>query len=279
MTNEITAPEVPEVSAPEVKAPVYSAAEERALAKGWKPVDQFHGDPEDHLPAEVFLQNFTWVKEINKWKGANNRLQQDMAKQQQALDYLVEHNQKVAKLSYDQAMQDARKQMEDAAALGDTQTVGQMHDRILELKAQESKPAPLPASGTPAAPAYVQNFIDRNSDWYGPNAAMTAYALSRDKQIAAENPGVDPNVALRMLETDIRKRFADYFEPAAPVARASAHASAESGTAKTSSSKKFGLQDLPVYAQTQAAYLKTSVKNFDVAKFIEQHMAIAQLSS
>ena len=66
----------------------YSELEERAIAQGWKPKDQWEGPPEEHRSAKDFLE---FGEILGKLKTTSNEVKE----LKNSLRYLSEHQKKV----------------------------------------------------------------------------------------------------------------------------------------------------------------------------------------
>ena len=84
-----------------------SAHEKAALEKGWKPKDQFQGDPEDYVDAKAFLKGAELRDQIH-------RLNRKLKDNEKAMDYLIEHNKKVEEIAKKRALEELIAQQQQA---------------------------------------------------------------------------------------------------------------------------------------------------------------------
>lgn len=170
--------------------PTEAAAEPVASLMGWKPLDQWKGDPTNWKPASAFLAE---VPEINRsLRKKSERLEGQHAR------IIAE----VAKLSANQRRQmdaETDKQLEAAFDAGDLETVKRL--------VAESRKAP-----EPQEPAAFSSFKDRNAEWFQIDPEATAYVLALDQQFNADGSGAaNPDAHFRKIETAVKKRFPELF--------------------------------------------------------------------
>lgn len=163
----------------------YSEVELRAMEQGWKPLDQWEGDPAEHRSAREYLDRGELLGVIKATKGELRELKN-------ALRYMSEHQRKVHQSAYEQALSDLRKQKVDAIERGDGQKVVELDDRIQEHQQaiQTIRRAPAPVSEQDVSPTF-ENWLTRNQ-WYQTDPAKQAWAnelavsFGRTKKAAGE---------------------------------------------------------------------------------------------
>lgn len=266
--------EQPEAT-PEEKKPAVPSFDDRAKKFGHVDYETWCTQgktPEEWVDPETYVKNFTWVREINKLKDT-------IDKQKKSMEFLVEHNKKVEELGRQKALEELNKKIEDAVVLGDTKTVTQLNDELVKLKISEQKVQQQPQFQS--EPDYLTDFKSRNSRWFNNThdavtSAMTAYAFRKDAEIQAKNPGIDPRVALRMIEDDIKNVFPSYFttKEETPKMENKSPAVESGGAVNTPKNNKATLKDLPSEARTLAETLKRTTRNFNEDLFIKQYKQI-----
>lgn len=266
-----------------VETPEHSDVEVRAMAKGWRPKSEFSGNDEDFTEAGDFLRNFTWVREINKLKGT-------IEQQRRALDSLVEHNSKIEQVALSKAEAELQRKLEAAAVVGNVPEVTKISQEIVDFKAK--KAAPVVAA--PSKPDYLVDFETRNSHWFQDikdpiHAAMTAFAVSKDKETMAKNPGISVKDHLKIVEDAVKKEFPSQFgitpkvnaeseNESEPTELKKAVSKVESGSGRVHKSSKFTIDDLPKADQDLAKLLKKTSKSFSEERFLEQYKIINKIS-
>jgi hypothetical protein len=230
-----------------------------ARAKGWKPKEEWAGDPEDWTPAKRWLEKGQMLDTIHS-------LKQQVKSTKESVAYLAEHTKKFEELTAKRRLQESEEKLKQAVEIGDVDIAKAVTQEIVDLHKQHMPNPVTPPSVDPA----VQAFYTRNSSWFNEdtaeNAAMTLYARRRDEEIWRQNPGITPEDEIRMLERDIQNRFPEKFGRPAPIG---AHAvSAPAGTASRPS--KVTVDSLPAHHRIVLKKLVHDIKGYDVNKHIQR---------
>lgn len=232
--------------------------------------------PEEWIDAETYVKNFTWVREINKLKDT-------VDKQKKAMEFLVDHSNKVEEVTRKKTIDELNKKLEDAVVLGDTKTVTQLNDQLVEIKLAEQQ-AKQPAVQAQREPDHLAEFRARNSSWFQNNndaltAAMTAYAFRKAAELDARSPNADPRVSLQMIEDDVKRSFPQYFTTTQETKNMDHKKPPveSSGAINTPKNNKITLKDLPKETQQLAEVLKKTTRNFNEDLFIKQYQEIESI--
>lgn len=166
-------------------------AEARARALGWRPKEQFTGDPERWLPADQFLQRgyespgmmrqnlHRLTDEITAVKNQNLELRQRVDESVQVVTDLTGLVRTADKRAYEKARQELLAEREKAVQTGDTDAFNKVDGNLRELektapveptRAASDPTKPLPSQPTPPGqqgqpPAEARAFYARNP-WY-----------------------------------------------------------------------------------------------------------------
>lgn len=260
---------IPEVIPPsEPVKPNY----ERAAAKyGHKNLDDWTKsgrDPDEWVTAEDFVRNYTWSREIKKLKDV-------VENKTKSIDVLMEYNSKIEQKAYDRARLDLEKRLEDAAVIGDANSVKAINKEIVDLQVEQTKAtAPQQTPNNLPLPEYVNEFQNRNYQWFNNNStlnkAMTSFAINRELELQAHNPGMDPRLILRMVEDDVKKTYPSQFtEKASTQVTTPQTTSVEAGVNRSmKANKELTLKDLPKEDQEIAERVKRTTKSFDEKDFL-----------
>jgi hypothetical protein len=210
-----------------------SEIETRARAMGWRPAEEFNGDPSKWRSAEEFVakgENDLPVLRENLRRTTDQltQLQSRLAKQDQEFKSTISRIEKMS----DTALQRQREQLDEtwsnamrnAAANGDieryqqletgkAQAISNFDQRLSEVR-QPVVAEPVADKPDPTAdPKYqttVQSWAKRNP-WFQTDAEMNAVAVHYSNQIAAQKPGITLDENLRDTEAYMRRRYADKF--------------------------------------------------------------------
>lgn len=179
-----------------------NVVEEQALAKGWKPKEEFEADPKNEgkvwRSAEDFMDRQSFFDKIEE----QSRQIKDMRK---GLAALSEHNSKIEKLSYEKAINDLKRERREARREGDEDRVDELDDQIDNLKEQKARqPAPV-VQETPQA---LQNWFQANP-WYNNDVDMTAYADGMANKLSAQ--GITGDALLEQVAEKTKQAFSHKF--------------------------------------------------------------------
>jgi hypothetical protein len=186
--------------------PQYSDVEKQALERGWKPKDQYEGDPGKWRTAEVFVALEEPLTRIEKQS-------KELKQLRQALEAFKDHHSKVKENEYNRALKAAKEAYRSAMVDGDTERALQIQDRVEELKeekdtfVQESR-KPVVEEPAEVDPRFVR-WTEQNP-WYNDSVSMRRKADSLGNAYLAE--GVKPEEVLKLVEKDIKKLYPEKFE-------------------------------------------------------------------
>lgn len=184
---------------------VYSENEQAAMAEGWRPKDEWQGDPDDWKSANEFLRAGKLFKKIEEQGRTIKELRN-------ATQLLAEHNKNIQKVEFERAMAVLKSQKREALEQDDVDAAVEIDDKILELRErQKALPAVQVPQETVAAelnPVFVA-WVERNQ-WYNSSPAMKAYADAVGNRLGAEG-GRSPTDILAAVEREVKKEFAHKF--------------------------------------------------------------------
>jgi len=194
---EVVPPEKPEVAPepdPEPEPDPVSASEEKASAIGWRPKDQWKGDPGKWVDADAFLKKGDEILPV--MKADRERLFGEVKDlKQQVSDVLKYHKedrdriQQRLRQEHDQAITDLKAQQRAAVEEGDTDAFDKLEVKKEQLEA--AKPAETPPGATEGAqppPEFDKAGFDT---WQGENkwyqvGGQTGYEAQNDITKAAQ---------------------------------------------------------------------------------------------
>lgn len=182
-----------------------SDVEKQALEKGWKPKDEYQGDPAKWRSAEVFLALEEPLTRIEKQS-------KEMKQLRAALEAFKEHHTKVKENEYNRALKNAKDAYRKALAEGDTDRALAIDERMDELQEEKQefvKQAQQTQIEEPQElhPEFV-SWKSKNT-WYEENLQMRRKADALGNAYAMQ--GMDPTEVLKQVEQDIRKFFPEKF--------------------------------------------------------------------
>jgi hypothetical protein len=183
-----------------------SPVEQKAMQMGWRPEQEWDGDPEDWVDAKEYIGR---QKLYDRIQDSNKRLKQ----MEKTLDEFKKHHDKVAEVEYEKALATLKAEKVRVLQEGDAAELVEIDDKIdaVKEKIKESKQAPKTPEADPEFQRIFGEWQDRNS-WYrdDPNlkkdADIYGYAI-----VSAHNGQITPEEVLREIEKEIKRKYPDKF--------------------------------------------------------------------
>jgi hypothetical protein len=169
VVDEVKDEVVDEVKDEVIDEPQFSAKEKQAMEQGWRPKEEFEGDPEDWVSAGEFIRRGELFKAIHK---ANRRAKE----LEETINQLSEHHKRTAEVEYKRAMEDLKAAKKQALEADDYDAVVELDEKMADAKAikEQIDEAPAPQTNEQAEQAF-DNFVKDNS-WYVTDDEMRDWA-------------------------------------------------------------------------------------------------------
>ena len=174
-----TAPEV-QTEQQEPQQQQTDSYEELAKAQGWRPKEEFEGDPDKWRPAREFVERGELFGKIDS-------MGKELKETRKALKMLQDHHAKVKETEYNKALTELK-------AL-------QAEQKAREVTAQMAPQQPDPRFITWA----------NENKWYNSDQEMRQFADAIGVGYAQSNPGLDPVEVLNYVTAQVKSRFKDKF--------------------------------------------------------------------
>jgi hypothetical protein len=189
---------------PETSAPAVDSYESQAREQGWKPKEEYEGDPEKWRPAKEFVER-------GELFGKIDTMGRELKETKKALKMLQDHHSKVRETEYQRAVDELKslqkKHLEEGNSDGYLEATELLTDLKAEQKAREVVQQNTPNTPDPRFTAWVQK-----NPWYAQDQNMRDYADSIGMGYAQRNPGLDPEEVLQYVANEVRERFKSRFE-------------------------------------------------------------------
>ena len=202
MSEELNTEVVETSPGEEPKQP--SAMEQQALAQGWRPKEEFNGDPESFIDAAEFVRRGELFSKIEHQS-------KELKQVRQALEALKDHHSKVKETEYKRALASLDSARKQALADGEHDRFFALEEKIEEVKAEkaefDAELKSVPTQDAPQPPQEFVNWVNQNK-WYETDKAMRAYADRLGAELATSYP---PNTVLQMVEKEVKKEFSHKF--------------------------------------------------------------------
>lgn len=188
-----------EVSEATVAAPY----EEEARSQGWKPKEEYEGDPDKWRPAKEFYERGELFGKIDS-------MGRELKETRKAMKMLQEHNSQIKQAEYNNALRELKalqkKHLQDGEADEYLATSELLTDLKAEQKAREIYKEVQPTQVDPRLTAWISQ-----NKWYETDQVMRDHADIIGQRYAASHPNEDPEDVLKVVTQEIKKRFSDKF--------------------------------------------------------------------
>ena len=195
-------PTTPVVETPE-STPQVDPIEVEAREQGWKPKEEYEGDPTKWRPAKEFVER-------GELFGKIDHMGKELKETRKALKMLQDHHTKVRETEYNRALTELKalqkKHLEEGNSDGYLETTELLTDLKAEQKAREVVQQNTPNQPDPR----FLNWVSANK-WYEKDTEMRKYADTLGAGYAASNPGIDPEEVLQYVTKEVRTRFSTKF--------------------------------------------------------------------
>lgn len=225
----------------------------KAVEKGWKPLEEYDGDPGDWVDAPEFLGRQKLYDRINDLKSTLTRSQRE---HQRDLKKIAEDMAHIREQEYTRALRELETKRNQAQREDDVDAVVAVSKEIEEVKSKKLK-EDLTATKTPqdqgaqATPEFVE-WQTRN-DWFTKDHEMRSDAISIGTGYAFSNPNKTQVEVLDYVEKKIKKIYSEKFRKPTPPTEGKVEGSATAARnpdrKATGSGKKLTLDDLPAEEQ------------------------------
>jgi hypothetical protein len=214
--------------------PEYTEQETIALARGWKPKEEWDGDEGDWKPAKVF-------NEIGELKEKLVGVEKDNKKANKVIQLMKEHHLNVRQSAFKEALEVLKQERVKALEDQDFAKAEKIRDEIDDVKTKFRTDDVLPRKveeqlqqDAPEPDPAFYEFVSRNP-WYKPEGGneMSKKADALGWALKEANPNMSFPEIIKAVEKDIRKLFPEKFEaPRQAVNEAGTRAGGESSKGK-----------------------------------------------
>lgn len=224
---------------------------DRALKGGWRPRNQWKGDPKSWMPAEDFLRHRDpkYLREqLSETKKALKDLAQ--AREQDAKSFAdrLDRFEAMSKAQRGKLYSDIEAARRQAVVAGDTDEYDRLNRVEADLVEQEQ------AAGKPSAKPkeqastdndeIIEAWIDDNP-WWDTDAAMQHAAMTINTRIAKRYPNLSVQEQLDKTKEEVVKRFPEKFGEKKPAPKGNGHSAVEGGQRMAAQPKGKGFTDIP----------------------------------
>lgn len=223
-----------------IQEPQPSKKEDLAREQGWRPLEEWDKDPEDWVDAKTFLRNGEYMERIKSQSSLIKKLEKKLASQEDTVSQLVEHHEKVKEAEYQRGLKDLKALKKEAMEIGDTDTVIEIDDKIMDLKRSNETKVQAPKQSEEMHPD-VAEWMDNNS-WYKDDPALQGAANGIISDMLAKDPSLQGNIReiLDRTTAKLKEEFPNKFG----ITRRTPRVTEPSGSDIQPSGKKFTARHL-----------------------------------
>lgn len=262
--------------------------EEKARSQGWRPQEEWDGDPTEWVDAKEFVFRGELMDRIRQQSSKINNFEKENKEIKEALKILGEHNKKIAEQEYQKALADLKRQKKEALEDDDYDTVVDIDERMSELKTSKEeldaeKEEATPDTSTEEAenkiPEPVQNWLQSDSNkWYHDDPVMRGAADNVYLQHLQFNPD-DFSGALKKVDETMRAYFPEKFTGTKRKGAAVTEPGARGGANKksTKNSKKATVRDLSDEQKRVAQTFVDSGVFASVQEYVDQLVELGEI--
>lgn len=238
-------------------APQISYEEKRARAMGWRPKEEFKGDPEHWIDAAQFADNADKSLPLAKAEARRaleraDRLEAELRKQQEDIKRFAAFHAKVEEDSYNRAREQLRRELIEARHSFDADKELQVEDQLraldYEQRTRATAPQREPEPVAPQVDPEVSHWLEDAGKTWGKNpraVQMSQMVAEEMRKNGEDSTGV---AFLEKVKHAMRKEFPQFFDGMTNERRSSA-APVASGAGAAPRSKGKGFADLPADAK------------------------------
>lgn len=247
---------------PEAEALPERNWEAEAQELGWRPKEEYNGDPEHWKDAQAFVEDGERVLPIvrSQLKKARAELEAKDAEVSEKLERMTRLTQSMLdrqKAQHQSELDTIKAQMRDAAATGDVDEYARLEAKRDTL--EKSKPDEPAQDNSTVESAWIAK-----NDWYTKDFELAREAQAYSQWLAGQPNPPDMASNLARVETYIKEKFPEKFG-ATPKPKPNGHPAVEGGNLFPSGGKKSqGFDSLPKEAKD--AYSQFVASGVEISK-------------
>lgn len=199
--------------------PKLSSMEEKAAARGWRPQEEWEGDPDEWVDARTFVQKGELMDTIHAERKRSKKLESELEGVKSSVSDIQSHYEKLAKAEVEKTLKELKVQRREALRIDDHETVDEIEDRMEEIKSEKArieastktqenapKQAPLP----PEVSSWLKDnpWADENSTNFDEGMATEALSLLKAE---VDRNGYSGTESLNTVKSKIERLYPEKF--------------------------------------------------------------------
>lgn len=181
-----------------------SSYEDTAREQGWRPKEEWDGDPDKWRPAKEFVER-------GELFGKIDHMGKELKETRKALKMLQEHHSKVKETEYNRAITELKALQKQHLEAGDSEKYLETTDILTDLKAEQKARQVIQENTPPPVDPRFVSWTEQNK-WYSTDNKMRDYADMVGMDYAKKHPNIDPEDVLEYVAQEVKERFKDKFQ-------------------------------------------------------------------
>lgn len=261
----------------------YSTAELKAMEDGWRPLDEWEGDPDNWVSAKEFNFRGELMSRISSQSGQLSDAHKKVEDLSKAMKVLSEHHKKTAEVEHKRILESLKRAKAEALNDGDNDTVVEIDEKIQDLKAsakEEAEQFKEEKQDVKDAKAEVPQAVakwlsDEKNAWYHSDPVRKGVADSVSDAYMRANPDADLIDMLKHVDKVVREELPHKF--ASEKGSNNTPKVTEAANVRRGGSKKFTRKDLSS-DQAEAAQTFVDMGVFPtVQAYVDELVSIGEL--
>lgn len=181
-----------------------SSVEDTAREQGWRPKEEYDGDPSKWVSAETFVAKGELIDRIEQ-------LGKKLKDSEKTIKLLSDHHQKVKESEFKRAVEFLKAQKKTAYENGDVDKIIELDDKIAEVRDVQKAQTKAETTQTPDVNEDFESWVSDNK-WYTKNSEMRADADAFGEAYFRNNPEKTPEEVLEYVTKRIKKSYPEEFQ-------------------------------------------------------------------
>jgi len=191
-----------------------SAGQIKAADNGWRPEEEWNGEPDDWVDWKEFNFRGQLMGRINEQSGILHTYKGQIEEQKKVIDDLSSLQKGIADREYKKAIKSLRLEKARAVEEGEGGRVVEIEEKIDELKdkkASYDKPSPPPTVDDSVPPEVVAWLEKPDNQWYHQDLFLKSVADGYAKSIKDSNPALGPAALLAQVDKAMKRELPHRF--------------------------------------------------------------------
>lgn len=206
-TTEILDNNQPDTTEVDVKSAEKSPSiEDVAREQGWRPKEEYDGDPTKWVSAETFVAKGELIDRIEA-------LGKELKQAKKANQMLLDHHNKVKAVEFERALEHLKNQKKTAYENNDVDAIVEIDEKIASVKETRKAQEAQDAAQTTDTQEFHPEFIEwkTGNKWYDKDADLKEEADIMGLTYARKHPDAPPKEVLSYVAKQIKRLYPEKF--------------------------------------------------------------------